>query len=68
MLLGSRARPVRRAENVTASCEAMSRQCETPIVSQPYRLPRPVTRIALLLLVHPDIIYLQLFTSRVVGV
>jgi hypothetical protein len=43
MFLGSKVRPVRRADNLTAICE--------PIVlniAQPYRSPRPVTGIALL--------------------
>jgi hypothetical protein len=45
MFLGSRARPVRKADNLTAICE--------PIVyniSQPYRPPLPVTEIAFTLL------------------
>jgi hypothetical protein len=41
MFLGSRARPVRKADNLTGICE--------PIVynmSQPYRPPRPVAGIS----------------------
>jgi hypothetical protein len=48
MVFGSRARPVRRAHNLAAICEPMSRQCGTLNISQPYRPPRSVTWIALL--------------------
>jgi hypothetical protein len=48
MFLGSKLRRVRRADNLTAICERLSRQCEILNISQPYRPPRPVMRIALL--------------------
>jgi hypothetical protein len=43
MFLGSRVRPVRRADNLTAICEPMSRQCGILNMSLPYRPPWPVT-------------------------
>jgi hypothetical protein len=46
MFLGSRARPVRRPDNLTA-VNRLSRQCGINI-SQPYRPPVPLTGIALL--------------------
>jgi hypothetical protein len=42
MFVGSKARPVSRADNL------LSRQCEILNISQTYRHPRPVTGIALL--------------------
>jgi hypothetical protein len=48
MSLGSRTRPERRADNLTAICEPLSRQCGIPKISQPYKPPRPATGIALL--------------------
>jgi hypothetical protein len=48
MFLGSRARPVGRADNLTAICEPMARQCGILNMSQSYRPPRPVTGTALL--------------------
>jgi hypothetical protein len=48
MFLGSQVRRVRRADNLTAICEPMSRQCGILNISQPYRPPRPVTGIGLL--------------------
>jgi hypothetical protein len=47
MFLRSKVRQVRRAHNLTAICEPLSRQCETVNISQLYRPPRPVTGIAL---------------------
>jgi hypothetical protein len=47
MFLGSKVRPVRGADNLTAISE-LSRQCGILNISQPYRPPRPVTGIDLL--------------------
>jgi hypothetical protein len=51
MFLGSRARSVREAKLTTLPLFVirLSRQCGTLNISQPYRPPRPVTEIALLL-------------------
>jgi hypothetical protein len=46
MFLGSKVRPVGRADNLTVS--RWCRQCGILNISQPYRPPWPVTRIALL--------------------
>jgi hypothetical protein len=43
MFLESNVRPVRRADNLTANCEPMSRQCGILNISQSYRPPRLVT-------------------------
>jgi hypothetical protein len=43
----SRARPARKADNLTA-VSRLSRKCGILNISQPYRPPRPVTGIALL--------------------
>jgi hypothetical protein len=45
MFLGSRARPVREADNLTAIYK-QTRHCGILSISQAYRLPRPVTGIA----------------------
>jgi hypothetical protein len=50
MFLGSKVRRVHRADNLTAICEPIPRQCGILNIKQPYRPPRPVTGIALLLL------------------
>jgi hypothetical protein len=42
MFLGSKVRPVRRANNLTAIYEPISRQCGILKISQPYRPGRPV--------------------------
>jgi hypothetical protein len=49
MLLGSKVRPVRRTDKLTATCSRLSRQCVILNISQAYRPPRPDTGIALLL-------------------
>jgi hypothetical protein len=48
MFLGSRALPVRKADNFAAVSERLSRQCGILNFSQPYRPPVSVTEIALL--------------------
>jgi hypothetical protein len=49
MFLGSKARLVHRAENITTTCElTVYRQCGILNISQPYRPPSSVTGIAIL--------------------
>jgi hypothetical protein len=48
MFLGSKVRLVVRADNLTAICELLSRQCGILNISLPYRPPTPVTGIVLL--------------------
>jgi hypothetical protein len=43
MFLAVRARPERRADNLTAICETFAEQYGILNISQPYRPPRPVT-------------------------
>jgi hypothetical protein len=56
MFLGSRERPVRRADSITAMCEP---DCLDSVGSETYRPLRPVTGIAVLTLA----LLLLLFTA-----
>jgi hypothetical protein len=47
MFLGSRALPGR--DNLTPSVSRLSRQCDILNISRPYRTPKPVAGIALLI-------------------
>jgi hypothetical protein len=48
MFLGSKVKPVRGADNLTAIYDRFARQCGILNISQPYRSPRPNKGIALL--------------------
>jgi hypothetical protein len=48
MFLASKVWRVHRADNLATTREPISRQCGISNISQPYRLPRPVTGITLL--------------------
>jgi hypothetical protein len=54
MILGSKVRRVRRADNLTTICEPIVYQCGIFNISQPCRPPSPVTATALLLLFHVE--------------
>jgi hypothetical protein len=53
MFLGSRARQVRRADK---SVSRLSIQCGILNISQPYRLPRPVTGIAFDVFIYNNVL------------
>jgi hypothetical protein len=46
-LAGGKGRPARKADNLTAICEPLSRKCGRLNVPQLHEPPRPVTGIAL---------------------
>jgi hypothetical protein len=47
MFLESKARPVLKADNLTAICGRLSRQCAILNISQTYKPPRSATGIVL---------------------
>jgi hypothetical protein len=54
MFPGSKVRPVRGADNLTALMCRLSRQCGIPNISQPYRPLQPVKGIALLYFLYSN--------------
>jgi hypothetical protein len=60
MFLGSKMRPVRRADNLTAIYEPIAKHCGILNISQPNRPARPVTGTALLLLVNVNDVHARL--------
>jgi hypothetical protein len=61
MFLGSRALPVRRADNLIVICEPIVWQCGILNFSQPYRPPRCVTGIDMCLPLLPVLVIKKKF-------